>query len=589
MTNFWDRIPALHVVREFVLAAPLPILSQVTLRTINALRPGLQTLITAGFVNALIQRTGVLRWAAAYGAVALIELITDLLNDTVNEWVRSTAIMRIQKHVLMHVSGVPLARHLDPSFHDSVTRATHDLPDRVLRWFDSLMYLLNSGVATIGLISAVLALGGGGGIAAAILASSVVRLMCQAPLVKIDLAQSRLLARPQRQKEALARLLCSRTAAPEIRLFMAQPWIERLWQKAYRQCATQEIKAAKARSVWNGFGVGAGIASFGAIAALAIMAGRHAGPNQSVGTFTGLLLASQNMQAYMHEVLNSLGRLRSSASIIADLGSFLVSAPDAEIPSARATLATGSISLENVSFRYPRAQSDAICGVSARIGAGEVVALVGPNGAGKSTLAALLLNLYQPTGGSIAFGDADGYSGPRGNAVFQQFSRYNLTIRDNVGFGDIGEIADDRAIAVALDKAGSSTFDGPDTWLGPEFGGRDISGGEWLRIAIARGIFSRNGLMVLDEPTAAIDPVAEVTLAERLVELSRGATVVIVSHRLGIARMADRIMVMDNGRVIEQGSHDSLLAAGGFYAAMWRSQASWYVEKAWAGSTDGAS
>lgn len=172
----------------------------------------------------------------------------------------------------------------------------------------------------------------------------------------------------------------------------------------------------------------------------------------------------------------------------------------------------------------------------------------------------------------------DGPYPPRVSAVFQDFVRFALPVRDNVGFGDLARLGEDAALRGALRRAGSDLVDGDlDAGLGPEFDGRDLSGGEWLRVAIARGVLPETGLIVLDEPTAAIDPLAEVDLVRRLLDLGRGRTAIVVSHRLGIARMADRILVMEAGRVVEDGTHAALLDAGGLYARMWRAQASWYA------------
>jgi len=207
---------------------------------------------------------------------------------------------------------------------------------------------------------------------------------------------------------------------------------------------------------------------------------------------------------------------------------------------------------------------------------------VGPNGAGKSTLAALLLGLHAPDRGRVRVGGAPPAPG-LASAVFQDFVRYRLTVRDNVGFGDLRRLRDDAALGGALERAGSDLGGTLDVWLAPEFGGRDLSGGEWLRVAIARGTLPPAGLVVLDEPTAALDPLAEVDLVRRLLALGRGRTAVVVSHRLGVARLADRVLVLDGGRLVEEGSHAELLARGGLYARLWQAQASWYAQAADAG------
>ena len=152
-----------------------------------------------------------------------------------------------------------------------------------------------------------------------------------------------------------------------------------------------------------------------------------------------------------------------------------------------------------------------------------------------------------------------------------------LPVRDNVGFGDIARIQEENGIQNALVKAGSTFSQDLDAWLGSEFGGRDVSGGEWMRIAVARGLFRNSNFIVFDEPTTSIDPGAEVEMARQLLTKHASRSVIVVSHRLGIARLCDRILVLDAGRMVEQGSHDELISSGGLYAKMWNAQAAWYT------------
>ncbi len=233
--------------------------------------------------------------------------------------------------------------------------------------------------------------------------------------------------------------------------------------------------------------------------------------------------------------------------------------------------------LQGVRYRYPGASQDALRGVDAEVPADQIVALVDANGAGKSTLAALVLGLLTPAEGTVRL-DGSSTEQTRSSAVFQDFVRYTLPVRDNVGFGALERLAADSELRVALRQSGSHLADGDlDAWLGPEFDGQDLSGGEWLRLAVARGAVANPGLIVMDEPTAAIDPLAEVDLVRRLLALGRVRTAIVVSHRLGIARAADRILVLDHGMLVEEGHHDDLLRAGRLYARMWRAQASWYT------------
>jgi ATP-binding cassette subfamily B protein len=166
-------------------------------------------------------------------------------------------------------------------------------------------------------------------------------------------------------------------------------------------------------------------------------------------------------------------------------------------------------------------------------------------------------------------------------AVFQDYASFQLTARENIGFGDLARLHDGAALARAATRAGIGDLlaalpKGPDTCLGRQFGDTDLSGGQWQRVALARAFLRDADLLVLDEPTAALDPLAELALFERFAELVAGRTAVMISHRLGIARLADRVLVLQDGRVVETGSHAELVAADGVYARLFAAQAQWY-------------
>jgi ATP-binding cassette, subfamily B, bacterial len=166
-------------------------------------------------------------------------------------------------------------------------------------------------------------------------------------------------------------------------------------------------------------------------------------------------------------------------------------------------------------------------------------------------------------------------------AVFQDYATFQLTARESIGFGDLAGIADDARLKEAARGADIGDLiaglpGGLDAYLGREFGETDLSGGQWQRIALARAFFRDADLLVLDEPTAALDPLAELAIFERFAELAAGRTAVMISHRLGAARVADRVIVLQEGVIVEEGHHDTLIAQGGVYAALFAAQAQWY-------------
>jgi ATP-binding cassette subfamily B protein len=311
-------------------------------------------------------------------------------------------------------------------------------------------------------------------------------------------------------------------------------------------------------------------------------------------------LAMQQLGSRLTAVTGSAGRLIESGMFIDDFQAFTALAERTTSPRTderngdglrHAPAGLGSLEVQDVSFAYPATDRVVLDNVSLRVETGEVVAIVGENGSGKTTLVKLICQLYRPATGRILWNGIDGRAlsadevRSQITVLFQDYVQYHLAVRDNIQLGRPERRAEEDAIRAAAEAAGAHPFVsllplGYNTRLGREFyGGHELSVGQWQRLALARAFFRAGSFLVLDEPTASLDPRAEAELFAQMRELARGRSVLLVSHRFSSVRSADRIYVLESGRMVEEGDHESLMSRGGLYSELFTLQSEAYLSR----------
>ncbi|MEG5160297.1 ABC transporter ATP-binding protein [Microcoleus sp. AT3-A2] len=440
----------------------------------------------------------------------------------------------------------------------------------------------------------------------------VVMLISSCPSIYIQRKYSKIIWRVQRKQAKIsremnlsARVLTGEEYAKELRLFGLQKlWLKR-WQDQFLQFFSemQQIrkKGAIVLLLWSVFSR-IGVALPFVYVVMGALGGRYT--LGDLALYSGLIVqVEQSLQLLIGNYANlydiSLGvtpifqllELKPELqSPLGDVASRLPSLPE-DGQDSRPTKDKIGIEIKHLSFCYPGSTKNTITDINLTINPGEMLVLVGENGAGKTTLGKLLGRLYDPTSGTIDWNGKDlrsyslAYVRSRIAVVMQDYARFPSTVRENVGFGDLLSLSDDTAINEAISEAGisakvNSLSAGLETPLGKQLeDGIDLSGGQWQRIAIARALMrlSTAEVLIFDEPTAALDPKTEHEIYSIFRQIAAGKTTIVISHRLGLAKIADRIAVMENGKIAEIGTHDELIASNGIYCSMFTRQASSYI------------
>ncbi|MEM9073513.1 MAG: ABC transporter ATP-binding protein [Myxococcota bacterium] len=528
----------------------------------------------------------VVQWVAAeLGLIAVVAAAQRGI-ETCRQLLRAQLGFRVNEMILSKAASLPLTAFEDSEFYDRMTRARREASSRPLSLVMRTFQLGQHAVTLTSYGAILLSLSP---IAVGILIlAAIPSFVVEARFSQSVFRLFRWRAPETRMQAYLESLLAREDHAKEVKLYGLNDVFLDRYRQIFETVYAEDRKLALQRNAWGYvLGLLSRLAFYGAYAWIALKA---VAGTISLGEMTMYLLVFKQGQSSLAALLSSLGQMYEDNLYLSNLYEFLEHATAEEDGIAFEGPRPGDgIRFENVSFRYPGADADAVSGLTLHLPPGRKLALVGENGAGKTTLIKLLTRLYDPTAGEILL---DGRNlkewdlptlRSRIGVIFQDFVRYQLPAGENVGVGDPAAIDDrdrwrEAATLGMADKVLEALPDGYETQLGRWFrGGQELSGGQWQKVALSRAFMRESAdILVLDEPTAAMDAEAEATMFQRLSDLANDRMAILISHRFSTVRMADHIVVLHDGAIVEDGTHEALMAKNGRYAHLFGLQAAGY-------------
>lgn len=586
-----NLVPVLRLVWE---AAPAVVAAGLALRVASALIP-LATLWVSKWiidlVVAAVKYPGpipILIWwllGAEFALAGLNQLLSRTIDYTdarlADEFTREVSL-----RVMEHAAQLDLASLEDPAFHDKLERARQQATDRI-GMLNAMGRLLLQSITLVSLSFGVILYSPWLFLLLVICVSPAFAGESHFAFLGYSLAHS--ITPVRRELDYLRILGSSKESAKEVKVFGLGGHLRERYAQLTGQIIQKNIHLTRRRLLWGS--IFAIVGSLGYYGSYAYLVWQTLLGHLTVGTLVFLAGAIAGSSTQLQGVFSLFSHIADEALFLTDLIDFLSVEPRIQskphaIPAPRPI--RDGFEFRDVSFQYPGSDRLVLNHLNFRIEPGEHVALVGENGQGKTTLVKLMSRLYDPTGGAILLDGVDLRDYRLEDLhreigiVFQDFLRYDMAARLNIGVGRIADIDKDEALWKAAEKSRADRLlarfpGGLDQMLGRRFeGGVDLSGGEWQKFALARAYLRDAQVLVLDEPTAALDAVAEYEVFCQFEELAQGKMAILISHRFSTVRKSDRIVVLENGVIHEQGTHDELVATGGRYAKLFALQAASY-------------
>ncbi len=506
--------------------------------------------------------------------------------STCQSLLRAQLGQRVNEMILEKALTLELSHFEDSEFYDKLTRARREASTRPLSLVMRSFGLVQNAIALVSF--AVLLWQFSPWAVAVLFLAGLPAFVAEAKFSGDAFRLFRWRSPETRMQMYLETVLAREDHAKEVKLFELGPLLLDRYRQIFRKVFREDRALTIRRDTWGFFlGLISTAAFYAAYAWIALSAVRG---RITLGEMTMYVLLFRQGQSAVSASLAAIGGMYEDNLYLSTLYEYLDTPVDTPMGAATQGPAPGDgVRFEHVSFTYPGATEPAVQDVSFHLEPGESLALVGENGSGKTTIIKLLTRLYLPSSGRITLEGLDlaewnpAALRRRVGVIFQDFARYQLKVGENIGVGDVSRFEDEALWREAAELSTAMPFiedlpEGFETQLGKWFkGGRELSGGQWQKVALARAFMRRGAdILVLDEPTAAMDARAEAEVFERFQQLARDRMLILISHRFSTVRMADQILVIQGGRILERGSHEDLMRLDGHYANLFALQARGY-------------
>ncbi len=567
--------------------APGFLLGIVSVTLIRSMVPAALAWVAKSLIDSMMIEIGssdpdaaaIVPWLSAGLTLAVLDSVASCVRTYLSRRLADDLTLKVTTDILTHATDLDIEFFEDVATQDSLERAKRMTGDRFTALIGQTFGTISSGLQVVSLAVVLVVIQPWTLLVVALVGPPF--LLVRWTLARRQFALEHNRAAKRRWSQYFVDLVTRHSSVAETRLLGLAPLLIRNCRSLMAEFRDQngEMYRASLRTV-----IVFAVVSVGAFYALLIeVTLRALDGGATVGDVAVFFGASARLQSGLLGGVDSLtGLLQGSLHVSALMEFFETKSPVRASGEPVPSGCTGAIKVEDVDFSYPGSSDPVLRGLSLEIRAGETVALVGENGCGKTTLVKLIARLYSPNRGRITLDGRDIeeleiQSLHRQIAfIFQNFSRYEATAGDNIAYGDWENCLDNRERVEEIARAAGvhdmvmAMPKGYDTMLGRSFGALDLSGGQWQKLAVARVFARRSPLLILDEVTASYDARAEYELFSRARQLAQGRTTILISHRFSTLSMADRILVMDRGRIIEQGSHRELLGRAGHYSELYR-------------------